>query len=355
MKIVLVISIIGSIIIGSMYVVYRDDGPTDWIDENPDEPITYWTCDVDLDVIKINGTQGADFPSLIQTHEGGYMIAYDNDQIWIVKSEDGVDWSDPIPVSNEDEDPDKWALHPNLLQLNSGNFSIFYRRGATPGTFAIFSPDGVNWSDPVHIENVAMASLTTRSIIQLKTNELLMTTREGVFISVDGIHWDLVSPSPRMSSHSMIQTSDESILSIGIIDDETRNISTSTSKDGINWSLLSKDMVGFLSPSFVELQMNVSFNQTSFSFGNGSIFCMGAEDFHGGCIWYEETFFHFSRNGTEWPISIQFTQIPSFGDFSLIQKFDGSFMIAYTTNHHINVVSFDTTDIHDIQGPFVKD
>jgi hypothetical protein len=70
-----------------------------------------------------------EFPFLIQTHDGKYMLVYIWERVYVITSEDGYHWTKPIEVTHESgyyPYGTNWALYPNLIQTQDGNYLMVY-------------------------------------------------------------------------------------------------------------------------------------------------------------------------------------------------------------------------------------
>jgi hypothetical protein len=93
-------------------------------------------------------------PNVILLSNGTYLMAFDNETIYISYSFNGINWSKPKSITNEPGHPIEWALGPFIHEFKNGSILITYNKGGPDNNnYAVFSNDGRNWSN-VYITNV---------------------------------------------------------------------------------------------------------------------------------------------------------------------------------------------------------
>ena len=115
---------------------------TIWVKSSPDG-INWGSWETD---IKVTTTSGL-FPSIIQSNNGEYVIAYHKGGggIFLVKSSDGVNWGQSTKIIEGS------YYHPSLLQDSAGTYWITYDTLLGGDVFISSSTDGINWSSPKKI------------------------------------------------------------------------------------------------------------------------------------------------------------------------------------------------------------
>jgi len=276
------------------------------------------------------------------------MVSFTTDRVWISISQDGVDWNKPLAVTEKPEDYSVWPLNSNLIQFLSGKLIIAYTiNNMKDGMWVTFSDEGLNWSKPKYIKGVVLSPLTTRSMVLLDSGELLIMNFNGVYKSIDGVEWEQISEYTGMDYLSLLQKKDGKLLAIGSKYNVNHNNPKSviiTSPDGSGWSTYSKLSEGFHKPSLIQME-------------NGSFLCVGEGHFYIGDTEYSDTFFHSSKDGTNWK-HILFTFFENIYDYSLIKKSDGNYMIAYlnpsSESNLIHTSTFSDSILKELNGPFIK-
>ena len=83
---------------------------------------------------------------------------------------------------------------------------------------------------------------------------------------------------------------------------------------------------------------------------------MARKSFKSGCEHWDELFLRFSEDGKDWSLSLQFPDMDTIGDYSLIRNDEGEFMIGYSERRGegLHVMTFSNEEIADLEGPFVK-
>jgi len=130
---------------------------------NPDLYVTFskdgisWT-----EPVQITTDPAADmWPSLIQTKHGDFMLAFISDRsgeikMYTIRSKDGLHWSEPslvdLPYDTEH------YMVPSLIQTFDGRFMLAYtdygwdpELGWNRDVYVTFSKDGETWSDPIRV------------------------------------------------------------------------------------------------------------------------------------------------------------------------------------------------------------
>jgi len=93
--------------------------------------------------------------SIIQTNDGNYLLSFSQDNynlstrsnIFVLKSNNLVDWSTPIQVSNEEEA----EVGSKLIQLNDGTLMLAYNSYARNSIIVKTSLDGDSWTESQEI------------------------------------------------------------------------------------------------------------------------------------------------------------------------------------------------------------
>ena len=85
---------------------------------------------------------------LIILNNDTYMMAFDNETVFISYSMNGINWTTPISLTNESGHPIEWALGPFIHEFDNGTIIITYNKGGPDNNYyAIISKDGKNWSN----------------------------------------------------------------------------------------------------------------------------------------------------------------------------------------------------------------
>jgi hypothetical protein len=289
-------------------------------------------------------------PAIIQDEEGVFWLAYDymsenNRDIYIIHSKDMESWSEPIRIT----DHNKSDFHPTLVQTGNGVFYLAFtsQRRGNYDIYLVKSEDGLTWSEPIRLTEAEESDWYSFITIDSKGRFILSYTssREvdpGIYIrtSDDGERWseEYRATDTKKDIYPIVVEGDEGYWLLFVRHTGDYSIRTRAnehelfltySPDLLEWKRfgrLTYTKTGKFSlyPSFIRDKAgNFWISYTSNELGNEELYIIGSKD---GTVWSIPE--RISRN-MEYRESSNSTVNFKCDQKSLIQDRGGEMVIAY--------------------------
>ena len=172
-------------------------------------------------------------PSLIQNSNGQYLMAYTSlNGISIIQSENLITWTDPIIITTE-----YFSIHRLIQKFDDGYLILFhsgiFHKDDTHQWNSVWimnSNDGISWSNPIFITDIE--SDTTIDIIKTNNEDYIIITESSIFKSENGISWEKMKNDGVFGYFTTIKTIDNQYV---IFNGGGTKHQLMKSNDAINW------------------------------------------------------------------------------------------------------------------------